>query len=245
MTTKGLTACKSSVTAQRGLPCTAPRAPPYDRDVTHSTIEDQVRTDAATGTFDDWGLSTVIDENIDAPVIPRGDFERLHGLAALDADWPIGNAGLLHSYGYLLSTVQTPYGLKRDRWLDGALARTLGLPADGFLPTGRGTLLARLTAAVLPRLVNPPSDALMLLDQESPDGTAHVRTVVVGTPEAAAVLYGVREDGRMRAITAFPLGAATASFCRSLVEQPPRLRYNAATAALSPRSPLAPSLRTQ
>ncbi len=211
----------------------------------HPTIDDQVKTDAATRAFDNWGLSTVIDENIDSPVITRGEFERLHGLAAIDAAWPIGNAGLLHVYGYLLSTIQTPYGLKRDRWLDGALARTLGLPADDFLPTGDGTLLDRVTAAVLPRLIEPPSDTLLLLDQDSLDGATGVRTVVVGTPDAAAVLYGVREGGRMRAITAFPLAAASASFCRSLIDQPPRLRYNAATSTLSPRSPLAASRRTQ
>ncbi|CAN5524070.1 hypothetical protein BH10ACT4_BH10ACT4_00730 [soil metagenome] len=211
----------------------------------HPGIDDQVRADAAAARFDDWGLSTVIDENIDAPVIPRDEFERLHGLAALHAEWPIGNAGLLHVYGYLLSTVQTPYGLKRDRWLDGALANTLGLPTDAFLPSGTGTPLTRVTAAVLPRLVDPPPDALLVLEQPSLTGGTQALTVVLGTAEAGALLYGVREGGRMRAITAFPLASASASFCRSLVDQAPRLRYNAATAVLAPRSPLSPSLRTQ
>ena len=229
----------------------------------HATIDDQVRADAAFGAFDDWGLSTVIDENIDAPVIPRDECERLHGLAGLPATWPITNAGLLHVYGYLLSTVQTPYGLKRDRWLNGKLALALGLPSEAFLPSGAfppsvaslpsvaflpsgsGTLLSRVSAAVLPRLTDPPKDALLVLDQQSIDGSAEVRTVLVGTPHAAAVIYGVRESGRMRAITAFPLVSASASFRQSLVDQPPRLRYNAATSTLLPRSPLAASRLTQ
>ncbi|TXN31398.1 amino acid deaminase [Lacisediminihabitans profunda] len=211
------------------------------------TMDQQVRTDAAAGAFDDWGLSTVIDENLDAPVIPRDQFERLHDLAGLDAAWPIGNAGLLHVYGYLLSTVDTPYGSKGARWLDGTLARTLGLPADAFLPDGPGigTLLSRVTAAVLPRLAEPPVDALAVLDQQSMDGRATVRTVVVGGAHAAALLYGIAEGGRMRAVTAFPLSAAPDSFLRALAEQQPRLRYNAATSTLAPRSPLASSLRTQ
>ncbi|MFM9918471.1 amino acid deaminase [Lacisediminihabitans sp. H27-G8] len=225
--------------------------------MTRETIDDQIRADAANSAFDDWGLSTVIDENIAAPVIVRDEFERLHELAALEAEWPIGNAGLLHVYGYLLSTVQTPYGLKRERWLDGALAGALGLPRDAFLPTGTvtvtgtgtgtgtGTLLSRVTAAALPRVVEPPSDALLVLDQQSIDGGIAVRTVVVGHPIGAALLYGVREAGRMRAITAFPLAMASESFCRSLEEKAPRLRYNAATSALAPRSELAASLRTQ
>ncbi len=211
----------------------------------HQGIDDQVRADAAAARFEDWGLSTVIDENIEAPVISREDFERLHGLAALHAEWPIGNAGLLHVYGYLLSTVQTPYGLKRDWWLDGTLAAALGLPRDGLLPEGSGTVLSRATGAVLPRLVDPPPDALLTIDRESLDGTTLVRTVVVGTADAAALVYGVREGGRMRVITAFPLVAASASYCQSLIEQPPRLRYNAATLTLSPRSPLSASRRTQ
>ena len=219
--------------------------------VPHATIDDQVRADAAFGAFDDWGLSTVIDENIDAPVIPRDECERLHGLAGLPAAWPIANAGLLHVYGYLLSTVQTPYGLKRDRWLNGKLALALGLPPEAFLPSvaflpsGSGTLLSRVSAAVLPRLTDPPKDALLVLDQQSIDGSAEVRTVLVGTPHAAAVIYGVREGGQMRAITAFPLVSASASFRQSLVDQPPRLRYNAATSTLLPRSPLAASRLTQ
>ena len=224
---------------------THPYVHPYDDQVPQATIDDQVRADAASGAFDDWGLSTVIDENIDAPVIPRDECERLHDLAGLPAAWPIANAGLLHVYGYLLSTVQTPYGLKRDRWLNGALALTLGLPSEAFLPSGSGTLLSRVSAAVLPRLIDPPKDALLVLDQQSIDGAAEARTVLVGTPHAAAVIYGVREDGRMRAITAFPLVSASASFRQSLVDQPPRLRYNAATSTLSPRSPLAASLLTQ
>ena len=217
----------------------------------HATIDDQVKADAASGAFDDWGLSTVIDENIDAPVIPRDEYERLNRLAGLAAAWPIANAGLVHVYGYLLSTVQTPYGLKRDRWLNGALALALGLPSEAFLPSvaflpsGSGTLLSRVSAAVLPRLTDPPKDALLVLDQQSIDGAAEIRTVLVGTLHAAAVIYGVREGGRMRAITAFPLVSASAPFRQSLVDQPPRLRYNAATSTLSPRSPLAASLLTQ
>lgn len=220
-------------------------AHPYDSEVPPETIDDHVRADAASGAFDDWGLSTVIDENIHTPVIPRDEFERLHALAGLNDVWPIANAGLLHVYGYLLSTVPTPYGLKRDRWLNGALALTLGLPREAFFPIGTGTLLSRVTAAVLPRLIDPPKDALLVLDQESIEGATEVRTVLVGIPESAAVLYGVREGGRMRVITAFPLVAVSASFRQSLVDQPPRLRYNAATSTLSPRSPLAASLRTQ
>ena len=153
-------------------PCAHPYAHPHDGRVPQATIDDQVRANAASRAFDDWGLSTLIDEIIETPVIPRDGCERLNGLA----------------------------------WL--AAARL----------SGTGTLLSRVRAAALARLISPPNDALRVLDLQSIDGTAEIRTVLV---------------------------AASASCCQSLVDLPPRLRYNAATSTLSPRSPLAASLRTQ
>jgi hypothetical protein len=93
---------------------------------------EQIASDAAAGRFDDWALSTVLDENVQTPVISKAEFFRLHAAAGIAATWPIGNAGLLHVYGYLLSKVVTPFGLKGDRWRNGELAGQLGLaPAGG------------------------------------------------------------------------------------------------------------------
>ncbi len=79
-------------------------------------------------------------------MLSRSTFEALHDRAGLDSAWPVGNAGLLHVYGYLLSTTPTPYGLKRDRWLGGELARACGLAPDAFVPwIGERTLLDRVT----------------------------------------------------------------------------------------------------
>lgn len=70
-----------------------------------------IDADARAGRFGRWGRSTVIDENVEAAVIPEALFAALHARAGLRAEWPVGNAGLVHVYGYLLSTVPTPYGL--------------------------------------------------------------------------------------------------------------------------------------
>ncbi|MGZ0712707.1 amino acid deaminase (plasmid) [Coraliomargarita sp. W4R53] len=107
-----------------------------------------IDADVAAGRFAAWGLSTVIDENIDAPVITREVFDALHNRAQLEAQWPMGNAGVLHVYGYLLSRVETPYGLKRARWVNGSLAVACGLAPDAFLPWASfGTLLERVGEA--------------------------------------------------------------------------------------------------
>jgi hypothetical protein len=207
---------------------------------------DQIAQDAAAGRFDDWGLSTVIDENVGVPVIPAARFEELHAVAGLPAVWPIGNAGLLHVYGYLLSTVVTPYGLKGDRWRDGELAQLFGLGPGAFLLESAAaagtTVLQRVTDAALPHLQHPAhgrGDGVVI-DDETPDGRTFFRTTVSTVPghSSAALVYGVSEGGRMRLITVFPLVDPTPASLDALAAEPPRLRYNAALADLAPRSPL-------
>ena len=107
-----------------------------------------IDADVRAGRFERWGSSTVIDEHVGGPVISAPLFAALHSRAGLAAQWPVGNAGLLHVYGYLLSTVPTPFGFKRDRWLTSTLATAYGLSADAFVPgTSPRTLLERVTEA--------------------------------------------------------------------------------------------------
>jgi len=114
----------------------------------HTWLGQAIDEDASTGRFTAWGRSTAIDELTHTPVVTRVLFDALHDRAGLEAHWPVGNAGLLHVYGYLLSTTQTPFGLKRDRWLDLHLARAYGLGGTAFLPwLGSSSLLERVTAA--------------------------------------------------------------------------------------------------
>jgi hypothetical protein len=211
------------------------------------SIVEQIASDRAERRFEDWGLSTVLDENEETPIIPRPLFDRLHKLAGIDSKWPVGNAGLIHVYGYLESTVQTPHGLKRERWLDGSLARALGLGPEAFLPEseeGR-TLLDRATQAILPPLQDPPRTAALTIDQLSLDGATTFRTVIIDNGDGAALLFGMRDRMRMRAITAFPLGSIGPADLDRIAKQEPRLRYNAATADLPPRSPLRPAIEHQ
>jgi hypothetical protein len=114
----------------------------------HPWLGAAIDEDAAAGRFDAWGSSTVIDEYTQTAIIAPPLFEALHARADVPAQWPVGNAGLLHVYGYLLSTEPTPYGLKRTRWLDGALAEAYGRVADAFVPWAHPrTLLDRVSEA--------------------------------------------------------------------------------------------------
>ncbi|UOE43780.1 amino acid deaminase [Agromyces larvae] len=191
-----------------------------------------IALDRASGRFDAWGRSTVIDEHA-GEVLRRTTFDGLHAIAGLgeDAAWPIGNAGLLHVYGYLLSTVPTPWGLKRERWLGAQLADAYGGPPERFHPwAGPGTLLERVTA-----------DASKLLSRADArrrtrrvDG---VDTVVAVSPATdapgrpAALAYGL-DDGRgIRLITTFPVASDPAAVLEEFGTSAPRLRWNAAPPA--------------
>lgn len=180
-----------------------------------------IEADAAAGRFAQWSRSTVVDENTGTAVVPEALFAELHARARLPARFPIGNAGLLHVYGYLLSREPTPYGLKRERWLDGELARAYGLEPAAFLPwRGPGTLLARVSCAAL-RLVDAhPTRA------ETAEGAA--ATIALSrTAGPAALAYALERDGRKRLVTTFPVADA-AELLAGLDAGPPRLRWNAA-----------------
>lgn len=173
--------------------------------------------DAAAGRFAAWGRSTVVDENVGEAVLSRALFDELHLRAELEASWPVGNAGLLHVYGYLLSTTPTPYGLKRERWLTDDLALACGLEGGAFSPWNpSGTLLSRVTAAAASLLSR--ADAI----DEAVEGRS--TRIALGDPlpdGAAALAYAV--DGLI--VTMFPVADPAA--LRSGLGAP-RLRWNAA-----------------
>jgi hypothetical protein len=187
-------------------------------------LGDAIDADAAADLFSQWACSTVVDEHVGTPVLPRPVFEALHDRAGVDAVWPVGNAGILHVYGYLLSTTPTPFGLKRDRWLDGALAAACGLPADAFLPwRTAATLLERVTAAQ-ECLFAAASTLTEDLRESLGDGVVGETAVGPGVGRVSALGYGLVGSSR-RYVTMFPVsdpGAIEAA----ITAGPPRVRWN-------------------
>jgi hypothetical protein len=183
-----------------------------------------IARDRADGLIDRWSLSTVIDENIGEAVVERDVFERIHGASGVNARFPIGNAGLVHVYGYLFSTVVTPYGYKSDRWNDGVLARALGRH-EGYFRLGDGdeTPLSRVLGSAEPLLREPPASAH--LAEWDADGVRQRAVVTDGM-----LVSGLDAGDGMRLLTIFPIADA-ATFARDLETEPPRLRWNAAALA--------------
>ena len=222
-------------------------------------LAEQIEADAAADRFSRWGRSTVVDENTRSPVISEALFVDLHRIADLDAVWPIGNAGLLHVYGYLLSTADTPYGRKRDRWLDGGVARAFGLSDDAFAPwfvtpsARDSTPLERITAIALPYTDDPAGgdSTLMWVDERgraadvvSTTSSTLTRTVIVQARSGAtALLYAVGTEGSLSLVTLFPLAWSApdrdaAAWLAAIEAAVPRLRYNAVDSRKEASAPL-------
>lgn len=221
------------------------RGRPVDGHPVTKLISRQLARDAVDRRLlDRWWLSTVLDENTDRPMIDPETFRWIEQFdsSAPATGWPVSHAGLLHTYGYLMSTAWTPYGWKGDRYLDGTLAALLRVDLDDLTPwADQGTVLSNLTLAL---------DHLIASDQ--PDHVV-VETGQLATPSCDAVrgrlrtriyprhpplierllVYTVEflDAGIERYITSFPVGDNGVEAI--LADEQPRSRFNIAAGLFS------------
>ncbi len=96
--------------------------------------------------FSLWGRSCNFDENARKVIVDPAIVTVIGELAGHRMSGSAVHAGLLHTYGYLFSPIQTPYGAKRDRWVLQNLED--GFDIGGTLLSDEprhGTLLANAT----------------------------------------------------------------------------------------------------
>lgn len=96
-----------------------------------------------------WGLSRNMDEsNLTVKTVPTNLIAYFNSILKVDYDdsFSVGHAGLNHTYGYLFSTVYTPFGYKRARYVTGEIEAGFGLPDSTFggLPF-KGSLLGNVS----------------------------------------------------------------------------------------------------
>lgn len=102
-----------------------------------------------------WGRSINFDEGAKRIIVPEPTLDTILSLAKLPPRGYrvrgriaplIAHAGFEHTYGYLLSNLQTPYGFKRLRWIRPDIEKGFGLPPYSISPTPReGGLFSNLT----------------------------------------------------------------------------------------------------
>lgn len=96
--------------------------------------------------FSFWGRSLNADAHAGQTIVDPAVLRAIGVLAGVPMRGRVVHAGLQHTYGYLFSLIQTPYGLKRDRWVSEDWERGFGFDHSLLGPQPRaGTLLANLT----------------------------------------------------------------------------------------------------
>ncbi len=158
--------------------------------------------------FQFWGMSRNIDEShlstgrrTVPPTILRA-FNTIWNVG-YDSSYIHGHAGLTHTYGYLFSNLETPFGHKRARYTRNEIETGFGLPAGLF--SGRpskGTLFSNLTVFAGKIAFRDHEPAVKLLDEaigligrtapaellSYPYGTLKVRRLVEWTRNDAFTL---------------------------------------------------------
>lgn len=93
-----------------------------------------------------WGQSINFDSGAKAIILDYKLINELQAKFKIKNDNHIVHAGIMHTYGYLFSTLMTPYGFKRIRWTKPTLNNGLELNHLSLSPfTVEGTLLSNIT----------------------------------------------------------------------------------------------------
>lgn len=99
-----------------------------------------------------WGQAKNFDENAKSVIVDQKILEclaiklNLKNAVALQDGFETVHAGLQHTYAYLFSQIETPYGYKRARWTGGELESGFGLSQKALNPeTKNGSFLANVT----------------------------------------------------------------------------------------------------
>lgn len=184
-----------------------------------------IDADRAVGLFGRWGLATAIDARTGETLLAQPLFEALHDRAGLEAAWPIGNAGLLQTYGSLLAPVAAE-DRNRERWLGADLATGLGLDSAHFAPgEGSRTLLARATEAAAVLLASGGEFSWYSLAE----GRATRAVLSHEHDGSRALAYAVAPaPGTSPLLVALLPVAQAETIRRDLDEAASRLRWNAA-----------------
>lgn len=139
-----------------------------------------------------WGQSRNHDDNAGKQIVTPAVLRTIGWLADVAMPARVCHSGLLHTYGYLFSRIETPYGKKRDRWIDGAIERGLGL--RGLLrPMPKvGTLLHNVTW-LLARIAFRDDDVWLRRLARARDGAAAgVRELDYAALRATRITESVR-----------------------------------------------------
>lgn len=179
-----------------------------------------------------WTDCTVFDELAKADILDEKVMKGLGIRREVTGGVAHAPAGLMHTYGYLFSQLQTAYGLKGKRWIESRLDERLGLRAGVFSPlTKDGEFAANLTSVLLQTIgapakvagaakLQPILQSIGHVEQrvtwKTPKGEVKAKVLThlvrltpladMTTTDEYLLVYAVERDGKVRLTTAFPVG---------------------------------------
>ena len=93
-----------------------------------------------------WGQSLNFDSNAKKIIVDHQIISKLQEAFGVKNDNLHVHAGIIHTYGYLFSIIETPYGYKRERWIAPTLNVGFNLQNDSLVPwTSEGSLFSNVT----------------------------------------------------------------------------------------------------
>jgi hypothetical protein len=142
-----------------------------------------VREDAKNpALFEFWGTSINFDEGAKAGIVRPEIVTAIGQAAGHPMEGRHVHAGLMHTYGYLLSNLVTPYGFKRERWTTPTIDDGFVLHSGSISPAPEhGTLLINLTAMIGTIAYRGESDMLRELTAATASASPDVRNLDVAT----------------------------------------------------------------
>lgn len=208
-------------------------------------VRAQIQTDHHSGVLDQWGISTLVDEHA-GPLIEEAVVAELIADQGKTTTWPLLNAAVAHCYAYPFSQVWTPYGWKRDRWLDGQVAYQLGLDQSALLPDPTGnTLVQNLTDALENTLGSHTAVRTRFVETAPDTGDGYEVTGWSRDPSRGSILICRQQlaDGDWKWHTIFPVNTSSLEDLRTWADsnEPLKPRFNS---VLSQPSSLPASRRT-
>jgi len=152
----------------------------------------------APSLFHLWGESLNFDSGAKEQITDPAILEAVASL--MRAPYPRGpvmHAGVMHTYGYMLSNLVTPYGGKRDRWVSGVIEAGFGI-APGLLgpvpPEGSqfGNVTAFATRLAYPVRSGGRHRNLAILDLGVAESGGHTVAAELLALDVAALMHGRR-----------------------------------------------------
>ncbi len=116
-----------------------------------------------------WSDSVIYDELAKENILPKEILKKLGIPFKTTKDVLHVPAGVMHTYGYLFSQLETKYGKKSKRWIESRIDERMGLPAGTFSPNPpKGEFLENLTKELYRAVAgeNPKAPQVGFIEEE-------------------------------------------------------------------------------